>query len=482
MKTSELSGRRLSAWVLLLVLLVLLPGCGRERPPWEGYLVGAHYYIWYPSNLEQGFLRGVLDPPQQPELGFYDSSDISVIEQHIAWCSQYGIDFLTINWWPGHERNRIVTECFLRAANIADIRFCIFYDTKVLAYDDETEATVFTEDLIERFLNDMRMFADKFFDHPSYLKIRGRPVIILYLTRTFSGKYRKAMQRMRFEMAFLGIDPFVIADEVFWGVIAEHENNDGFPCGAVGPQLERISLFDAVVGYNMYDSSQKSHAGYGADSSFVKDVQRIFAEYSEAVGPDIRFVPNIMPGYNDRGVRLVRKHYVIPGQWAEGQPEGSFLAKSFDRLAFPYLDPKLNMILITSWNEWNEDTNIEPVKVCPPTSRDSSESGDVFTQGFQYTGYGTRYLEVVRDKVVAICGQVTDSIQDPVSGIVVSAWDRARIVAQSRTDSRGYFTLSRLRMPEGKYMVGLDREGMRRVVTVRADRSVTEIDFVLGSF
>ncbi len=282
MRMCELSERRLSAWVLPLVLLLLLPGCGRARPLRDGYLVGAHYYVWYPSNLEQGFLRGELDPPQQPELGFYDSSDISVIEQHIAWCSQYGIDFLTLDWWPGRDTNRIVTECFPKAANIADIRFCIFYETSYLGFNPETGATVFTDDVIGRFLDDMKMFAEELFNHPSYLKIGGRPVIILYLTRTFSGKDREAMQRMRFEMAFLGVDPFVIADEVYWGIIAENDKRDGSPQAGRGPQLERIRLFDAIVGYNMYDSSQKSHAGYGADSSFIQDVQRIFGTYSRA--------------------------------------------------------------------------------------------------------------------------------------------------------------------------------------------------------
>ena len=39
-------------------------------------------------------------PPQQPVLGRYDSTDPTTAEQHIAWCSQYGIDFLTLDWWP----------------------------------------------------------------------------------------------------------------------------------------------------------------------------------------------------------------------------------------------------------------------------------------------------------------------------------------------------------------------------------------------
>ena len=34
----------------------------------------------------------------------------------------------------------------------------------------------------------------------------------------------------------------------------------------------------------------------------------------------------------------------------------------------------------------------------PATASDGSASGDVYTQGFRYEGYGTRYLEVLREK------------------------------------------------------------------------------------
>jgi hypothetical protein len=38
-------------------------------------------------------------------------------------------------------------------------------------------------------------------------------------------------------------------------------------------------------------------------------------------------------------------------------------------------DPRLHAILITSWNEWNEDTAIEPLSPAPPTADDASRDG-----------------------------------------------------------------------------------------------------------
>jgi hypothetical protein len=39
------------------------------------------------------------------------------------------------------------------------------------------------------------------------------------------------------------------------------------------------------------------------------------------------------------------------------------------------------MMLITSWNEWNEDTAVEPVALAPATASDASDSGNDYTLG-----------------------------------------------------------------------------------------------------
>ena len=48
-------------------------------------------------------------------------------------------------------------------------------------------------------------------------------------------------------------------------------------------------------------------------------------------------------------------------------------------IAMPLADPKAqNMIMVTSFNEWYEDTQIEPTsgKAKSPTSKDNSKSGN----------------------------------------------------------------------------------------------------------
>lgn len=384
-----------AAAVLALLLFSACQGGGGGSEPRSGsdLLVGAHYYLWFPARFERAmYLRGKLRPAQPPLLGEYSSASPAVAEQHIAWASKFGIDFFTVDWWPSApEVNARIDQAFLAARNLGLIRFCIFYELGDLGYDGRS-LTVFEEATVERFLADMEQIATRYFRHPRYLRIGDRPVIVLYVTRTATGRFPEAMTRFRSRMAELGIDPFVIGDEIFWDVARE----DG--AGATNaPQRGRIGLFDAITAYNLYESSNSTHTGYGTGSTFLYDARVLYDVYRRAA-PEKPAIPLVLPGYNDRGLRLEADHYVIPREWAPGAGEGSFFAEWLERFALPLVDPRLPMMLITSWNEWSEDTAIEPTAPAPATASDGSVSGDVYTQGFRYEGYGTRYLEVLREK------------------------------------------------------------------------------------
>ena len=67
----------------------------------------------------------------------------------------------------------------------------------------------------------------------------------------------------------------------------------------------------------------------------------------------------------------------------------------------PLADPKAkNMIMVTSFNEWYEDTQIEPTsgKAKLPVAKDDSKSGNFFTEDNLYYDYGPLYLDILRSK------------------------------------------------------------------------------------
>jgi len=184
----------------------------------------------------------------------------------------------------------------------------------------------------------MRQFADSLFTHQSYLKIGGRPVVILYLTRTLEGGYAKAIEKCRAELKSRGWNVFLIADEIFWSVVPADKAPEDGALSTDEPQQARIRLFDAITAYNLYDFSRTRHAGYGAQSDFIRDAAALFQRYRNAAGPNAALVPSVIPGYNDRGVRVRRDHYAIPRQWSSNAPDSSFLGEAIERLAIPFIE------------------------------------------------------------------------------------------------------------------------------------------------
>jgi hypothetical protein len=195
------------------------------------------------------------------------------------------------------KQNQRIEQAVLSARNVSYIRFCIFYE---LGRSATTPLGPHRLRRRHRGALPVRHgeIASRYFAHPRYQRIEGRPVIVLYVTRTATGRFEEAMVRYRARMAQLGTDPFVIGDEIFWEVA--REDGAGY---TNEPQRGRISLFDAITAYNLYDASKPRHMGYGAASSLIADAQVLFERYRRA-DADTPLVPLAMPGYNDRGLRL----------------------------------------------------------------------------------------------------------------------------------------------------------------------------------
>lgn len=451
----------------LSILLALSAVCGCSRPvpgpvQTEQYLVGAYYYLWFPGNFRHGYLRKYLDPPQQPALGLYASTHAAVAEQHIAWAAPHGVDFFAIDWWPTRpEQNAALAEGFLRARNVGDIKFCLFYETWALGFDKDLGCTSFDGEKRKRLVADLVALGDRFFDHPSYLKVGGRPVLMLYLTRTFAGDFAGALREARREWKKRGHDVFLVGDEIFWSVTPVKK---GRPHPLVqAPQEKRLLCFDAITSYNLYENARPEHAGYGARSRFIADAAALYEDYRRAGGGRVCLVPGVIPGYNDRGVRRGLDHFVIPRAWDQDGAEGSFLSRAFEKLAMPLADPRLNMIMVTSWNEWNEDTAIEPLADAAPTRVDGSTEKDFFTRGYAYAGHGLAYLRTIRDQVVAVSGSVERPDGTPAAGAEVLAWSCGAVAARATARSDGSFRLSRLHLPPGLYEVGISEQARTAV-------------------
>jgi hypothetical protein len=56
--------------------------------------------------------------------------------------------------------------------------------------------------------------------------------------------------------------------------------------------------------------------------------------------------------------------------------------------------------MVNSFNEWHEDTQIEPTIIGPMTNTDDTPTGKGYTAGYYYEGYGNLFLNILREKTL----------------------------------------------------------------------------------
>ncbi len=133
----------------------------------------------------------------------------------------------------------------------------------------------------------------------------------------------------------------------------------------------------------------------------MADERHLLSAYRAATNGRVPVVPDVSSSFNDRGFRLPTNHPAQPRQWLPGEGPASTLDHLFRCVAIPEVSPTLPMVMVTSWDDWNEDTGIEPIGGTP-THLDDSPSGDAYTEGYEYGGEGRSALRALRADVALL--------------------------------------------------------------------------------
>jgi len=350
-------------------------------------LVGAYYYPWYTSsNFHVGGGQATgsttvgyhLEPTQVlPALGWYDQDNAGVISQHYDWARHAGIDFFVCSYWgSGSSTDNCIRNRMFNNPDRGDIKLCVFLEPRITPAgndpDHPEDDITDTEIALQTYY-----ICDNYFDHPSYLYLDGKPVIFIYITRSMtSAELTMCLDTIRSAAAFKGYDVYIAGDEVWKS-----------PGGSSGP---RVSQMDGITNYDVYGNNSSTPFVTDSVLNTWQSRNTAWKNLADIYGTDL--IPAISPGYNDRTVRLESDHAACSRKLNNESNEfGTLFSGMIDRL-----ETDVGMIMINSWNEWHEDTQIEPTTVVAPTNVDDSATGDTYTQGVYYEGYGMRYLDILR--------------------------------------------------------------------------------------
>lgn len=310
-----------------------------------------------------------MEPRQLPALGEYDDSQPEIIAQHLRWSRQANIGLWITSWWgPNRLEDTNTKDVIMNHPDLGGMKIALHYETVGRLKSGFAAVR-----------DDIKHICEFYFDHPNYYKINGRPVIFVYITRKLSreGSLEQTILTMRSTATKCGHDVYLIGDHVFDDAPEE------------GEMFTPFWYFDAVTNYDVYGAMGRPSPYAGTlmvDNYYNK--QRDWR--TSAILNDCRYVPAVSPGYNDRGVRLEADHPPLSRKLTETSEEGSLFAYQLSK-AKALVDPEVdNLLVVNSFNEWHEDTQIEPAfggRTNLPLN---------LTKGVYYEGYADLYLEVLR--------------------------------------------------------------------------------------
>ncbi|MDR1527503.1 MAG: glycoside hydrolase family 99-like domain-containing protein [Dysgonamonadaceae bacterium] len=366
-----------------------------DVPVTEDYVVGVAYdvkrrdtlqHVWWDNtNKKQQLYTGT------PVLGEYDlRDDANVLQQHLDWGKEAGIDFFVLNW-GGHGYNDTI----------------LMNWEQLYAQDNARPKVVIRFDPGYRFgiaadplqLNALRMDSlcydlDSLYTHVMkhdfvYKKADGKPVMVfcnftnavqIPLVNDFIAflKNSTTIHNNIWLMADLG-GGWTSPER--WGYHAANGYN-GPTAGYVKP--DSIKPFDAFF---ITDISHNNYDRYYSQYSYLDYNYRYWQECMKPLGKE--YIPTVQPGFDDRVNTPSSDRYFIP-RWKDGKAyvissllEGS---NQYDFSSFtenPYKKwanvAKRNVgnsriIMIYNWNDFTGGRNLEPV-----------------------TEFGTDYLQYTRE-------------------------------------------------------------------------------------
>jgi hypothetical protein len=354
---------KLTKWpVITAIALLLAMGLGSfyllkimRRPR---VFVGAYYYPWYyAARWSQFATTGV------PQLGRYATEDRNTVKQHIQWARQADLDFFMICWVTPNFEDHNLKQSILPELEAARFPFVLMYDTAIALGIEAGKPLDMEQQLPEgikvgeKLVQHFEYLADTYFKHKLYLKINGKPIVNIYLVRDMTNA-NPYLNRIRERLKQKGVELYLIADVVYWT-----------PPDALEWPFLRAN-FQAITAYNMY---------YNHRPNLMPGIREQYTAMDRAARDNgMRFIPNVMPGYDDTSARGNDRE-ILPRR------DGQFYREYWD-LAAPSVRPDQPFLLVTTFNEWHEGTGLEP----------SQEYGDKYLQ------LTRELIRPLREKVAAM--------------------------------------------------------------------------------
>ncbi len=301
---------------------------------------------------------------RKPLWGYINEADPSVMEMEIEQATSHGINVFIFDWYWYDGRPFMETTLdngFLKARNNDKMKFYLMWanhdvlnlwDTRLARYNEDNVIWTGRVDR-EEFEKICRRNIEKYFKHPGYYKIDGKPVFMIYdipqLIAGLGGVEETADALRWFteetkRAGFPGLDLQI----TMWSI---NLNYSGLDAGKTGNPSDD---FVKKLGFTSGTHYQFVHFT-DVNDDYENILGRVEAEWNRIDNTySFPYYPHISVGW-DNSPRT-QHSAVVRNNTPENFEKGLLKAKAYAD-AHPDQAP---LITINSWNEWTETSFLQP--------------------------------------------------------------------------------------------------------------------------
>ena len=299
---------------------------------------------------------------RKPLWGYVNEADPQVMQMQIDCAYEHGVNVFIYDWYWYDDRpflENCLNDGYLKAKNNDLVKFYLMWANHNanhmwsvdLASEMEGQIIWRGDVTFDIFKKIVRRWIDKYFTHPSYYKIDGKPVFSIYLMKTllmsFGGSdgTRAALDYFREEVKKAGF-PGLHLQGVYNGF--EGFDYDGRYGGTPG-DLYTLLGFDSVTHYNMGTQAERN----GDYEEFIKLHKKGYEAMDEA---GRLYFPQVSLGWDNNP----RYHAFKPSISTNNTPENIKKALIQAKEYVDTHDLPVPLVTINSWNEWTETSYLQP--------------------------------------------------------------------------------------------------------------------------
>lgn len=299
---------------------------------------------------------------RKPLWGYVNEANPDVMQMQINCAYEHGVNVFVYDWYWYDGRpflENCLNDGYLKAKNNDLVRFYLMWAnhdaTHIWSIDNSDELTndvIWRGDVsFDTFKVIVRRWIDKYFTHPSYYKIDGKPVLMIYSITNFLKSFggisgaRDAIEYFRAEVEKAGFPGLHL--QLVYNAF-EGFYYDGCFGGESADAYEALG-FDSVTHYNMGTREQRN-------ADYTEIIKCHKQSYEEMDNAGRLYFPQVSLGWDSNP----RFREFQPCITRNNTPENVKLAF---KQAKEYVDThKLPapLILINSWNEWTETSYLQP--------------------------------------------------------------------------------------------------------------------------